>query len=75
MYLKEFDLDLPYILHDECIESIMKRQKCEYNEATKLDFELNWEWKRRSFRLETRCITAMFERLFGKYNTKIVGKS
>ncbi|WP_336758340.1 hypothetical protein [Paenibacillus sp. USHLN196] len=51
MYLKEFDLDLPYILNDESIESIMKIQKCEYNEATKLDYELNWKWKRRSFRL------------------------
>lgn len=45
MYLKEFDLDLPYILNDESIESIMKIQKCEYNEATKLDYELNWKWK------------------------------
>ena len=70
MYLKAFDLDLPYIANDESIESIMKTQKCEYNEAAKLDYELNWKWKRRSFRLETRCITAMFERLFGKYKTK-----
>ncbi|PJN62764.1 hypothetical protein PAEAM_23270 [Paenibacillus sp. GM1FR] len=34
MYLKEFDLDLPYIVDDENIESIIKKQKCEYNEAT-----------------------------------------
>ncbi|QLG40321.1 hypothetical protein HW560_20875 [Paenibacillus sp. E222] len=70
MYLKEFDLDIPYIVDDENIESIIKKQKCEYHEATKLDYELNWKWKRRSFRLETRCITAMYERLFGKYKTK-----
>ncbi|TDL69176.1 hypothetical protein E2R58_08295 [Paenibacillus amylolyticus] len=70
MYLKEFNLDLPYVLDDETIEFIMKKQNCEYNEATKLDYALNWKWKRRSFSLETRCITAMYERLFGKYNTK-----
>ncbi|WP_440119608.1 hypothetical protein [Paenibacillus sp. QZ-Y1] len=70
MYLKEFELDLPYIVDDENVESIIKSQKCDYNEATKLDYELNWKWKRRSFRLETRCITAMYERLFGKYKTK-----
>lgn len=70
MYLKEFDLDIPYIVDDENIESIIKKQKCEYHEATKLDYELNWKWKRRSFRLETRCITAMYERLLGKYKTK-----
>ncbi|UOK61128.1 hypothetical protein MT997_21325 [Paenibacillus sp. OVF10] len=70
MYLKEFNLDLPYVVDDENIESIMKKQKCERNEAIKLDYALNWKWKRRSFSLETRCITAMYERLFGKYNTK-----
>lgn len=70
MYLKEFNLDLPYIEDDESIESIMKKQNCEYNEATKLDYALNWKWKRRSFSLETRCITAMYERLLGKYKTK-----
>ncbi|KQY94470.1 hypothetical protein ASD24_02610 [Paenibacillus sp. Root52] len=67
--LKEFDLDLPYTINDEIIESVMRTQKCDYNEATKLDYELNWKWKRRSFSLETRCITAMYERLFGRYQT------
>ncbi|MFE6076436.1 hypothetical protein ACFVQB_18340 [Paenibacillus sp. NPDC057886] len=70
MLLKEFDLDLPYIVDQDNVNSIIKNQKCEYNEAIKLDYELNWKWKRRSFRLETRCITAMYERLFGKYKTK-----
>ncbi|MCM3172347.1 hypothetical protein [Paenibacillus sp. MER 99-2] len=68
--LKEFICDLPYIINDANIESIMKIQKCDYNEATKIDYELNWKWKRRSFHLQTRCITAMYERLFGKYKTK-----
>ena len=69
MYLKEFDLDLPYVEDTESIESLMELQKCDYKEAAKLDYELNWKWRRRSFRLETRCITAMFERLFGRYKT------
>lgn len=70
LYLKAFDLDLPYVIDDENVESIMKEEKCEYDDATKKDYELNWKWKRRSFSLETRCITAMFERLFGKQKTK-----
>ncbi|WP_315792603.1 hypothetical protein [Paenibacillus sp. BIC5C1] len=70
MLLKEFNLDLPYIVDQDSVNLIIKNQKCEYKEAIKLDYELNWKWKRRSFRLETRCITAMYERLFGKYKTK-----
>ena len=70
MYLKEFDLDLPYVIDEENVQSILREQNCDYNEATKLDYESNWKWKRRSFRLQTRCITAMYERLFGTYKTK-----
>ncbi|MFF2092524.1 hypothetical protein [Paenibacillus sp. NPDC058174] len=70
MYLKEFDLDFPYISDDERIQLIMNEKKCQYNDATKLDYELNWKVKRRSLRLETRCITAMYERLFGKLKTE-----
>ncbi|WP_413379196.1 hypothetical protein [Paenibacillus taichungensis] len=43
MYLKEFDLDLPYIVDDENIESIIKKQKCEYVSTTKPQNELNWK--------------------------------
>lgn len=70
MYLKEFDLDLPYIADEEKIKLIINEKKCQYNDATKLDYELYWKGKRRSFRLETRCITAMYERLFGKLKTE-----
>ncbi|ULO09544.1 hypothetical protein H1230_12680 [Paenibacillus sp. 19GGS1-52] len=66
MDLKEFDLDLPYLADDEQIKSIMSGQKCQYHDATQIDYNLNWKGKRRSFRLETRCVTAMYERLFGK---------
>ncbi|OAS14693.1 hypothetical protein [Paenibacillus oryzisoli] len=70
MYLREFDLDLPYIVDKERIQAIMNEKKCEYHDATKFDYNLNWDDKRRSFRLETRCITAMFERLFVKMKTE-----
>ncbi|WP_336783436.1 hypothetical protein [Paenibacillus illinoisensis] len=70
MYLKDFDLDLPYVIDEENVQSILREQNCNYNEATKLDYESNWKRKRRSFRLQSRCITAMYERLFGKYKTK-----
>ncbi|MBM6617227.1 hypothetical protein [Bacillus suaedaesalsae] len=66
MILKEFDLDLPYIADEERIKGIMEKESCQYHDATKMDYELNWKEKRRSFRLETRCVTAMYERLFGK---------
>lgn len=69
MQLTEFDLDLPYIANEENIKLIMKDKNCSQNEATKIDYEQNWKDKRGTFRLETRCITAMFERLFGKMKT------
>lgn len=70
MYLKEFDLDLPYVVDDEKIKSIMSEKKCQYHDATQMDYNLNWKGKRRLFRLETRCVTAMYERLFGKMKTE-----
>lgn len=70
MDLKEFDLDLPYIENEEKIKSIMNENGCSRNEATKLDYESSWKEKRRIFRLETRCISAMFERYFTKITTK-----
>lgn len=66
MYLTEFDLDLPYVADDEKIKVIMEQENCQYYDASKMDYDLNWKEKRRSFRLETRCVTAMYERLFGK---------
>lgn len=69
MKLSEFDLDLPYISNEKSIALIIEKEKCSYNEATKIDYNLSWKDKRRAFRLETRCITAMYERLFGKMKT------
>lgn len=66
MILKEFDLDLPYVANKEIIKAIMEKENCQYHDATRMDYALNWRDKRRLFRLETRCITAMYERLFGK---------
>lgn len=70
MILKEFELDLPYVYNEESVSNIMQKNKFLQNEATKLDYEINWKQKRRNFRLETRCITAMFERLFEKFITE-----
>lgn len=69
MFLKEFDLDLPYIPDENKIIAIMNEKNYLRNEATKLDYEKNWKDKRHKFRLETRNISAMFERLFDKMNT------
>ncbi|MGF7036580.1 hypothetical protein J2T17_007654 [Paenibacillus mucilaginosus] len=59
MLLKEFDLDLPYLVDTE-INS---------GDATKKDYEENWKEKRISFRRETRCISALYERFLQKYKT------
>jgi len=74
VYLSEFDLDLPYIADEDKINAIMNEKNCLRNEATKLDYEKNWKDKRRQFRLETRNISAMFERLFGRMETKDCSK-
>ena len=74
MYLSEFDLDLPYIADEDKIIAIMNEKNCLRNEATKLDYELNWKDKRLKFRLKTRNISAMFERLFGRMETKDCSK-
>ena len=70
MYLKQFDLDLPYIPDENKIISIMNEKNCFRDEATKMDYEVNWKEKSRKFSLETRNISAMFERLFDKMKTK-----
>lgn len=69
MELREFDLDLPYVKDENRLQSIIAQHNCEYTDATKLDYAMNWKDKRRAFRLETRCITALYERLFRRMKT------
>lgn len=73
MDLKEFDLDLPYVADEGKINSVILEKGCLRNEATKFDYEANWKDKRRAFRLETRCISAMFEIIFGKMTRIRIG--
>lgn len=70
MNLKQFELDLPYTPDENKIFSIMNEKNCLRNDAIKIDYEANWKEKSRKFCLETRNISAMFERLFGKMKTK-----
>lgn len=74
MYLKEFDCDLPYVPNEEIISNIMKQKGCSFNDASAQDYQENWKAKRLKFRLETRCVTAMFERLFEKFMTNGIWK-
>ena len=67
--LKEFDLDLPYVENRERIEKIMLEKSIDYDAALKFDYNTKWKAKRSIFRLETRCITALYERLFEKFET------
>lgn len=70
MYLKQFELDLPYIPNEKNILSIMNTNNCIRAEATKMDYKINWKDKRQKFSLETRNISAMYERLFNKIQTE-----
>ena len=68
MYLKEFELDLPYASDNEKIIKIMEEKGIALVGKGK-DIPMEWKWVRREFALETRCISAMFDRLFGKFKT------
>lgn len=74
MNLKEFDLDFPYIESEEIIQTIINEKNCSRNEAIRIDYNTNWKNKRRQFSLETRCISSMFSRLFGKMKTEACRK-
>lgn len=67
--LSEFDLDLPYKENEWAIRQIMIDNKCDYDSAIKFHYENYWKQKRNTFRLETRCITALYERFLGKFIT------
>ena len=69
MRLKYFDLDLPYIENENRIKKIIRENSCTKDEAIKIDYQIYWKNKRREFSLQTRCITAFFERLFGYVDT------
>lgn len=68
--LKEFELDLKYIPHNDYISRLMKENNWEYFEATKFDYERNWKQKRMKLRDEMRCIAALYERYFKDYKFK-----
>ena len=70
MKLVSFDLDLPYVKNEERITVIAKENNCDQVEAIRLDYQQNWKEKRRKFALQTRCISAFFERNFGYIVTK-----
>lgn len=62
MILKEIEMDLPYVRENV--------QETLSEDDTKLDYELNWKWKRRQFQLMTRCMTSMIERIIPRIATK-----
>lgn len=71
MYLKEFDLDLPFFENKEEAEKIANERNCDYYEACRYLYEKNWSEKRLKFILETRCISSYYERLFKEKSYKI----
>lgn len=63
MILREFDLDLLYIENETFVDDLI-RGGMSRKDAIHKDYQENWKWKRAQFRLENRCITSMFGRLF-----------
>ena len=70
MRLQSFGFDFPYIKNEERIKLIIDENRCSKEEAIKIDYQVNWKEMRRKLTLQTRCITALFERLFGCFDTR-----
>lgn len=70
MKLSDIELDLPYQKNEKFISSIQESKTIEYQEALKMDYELNWKKKRREFQLMTRCMTSMVERIMSPIITE-----
>lgn len=66
MRIKNFGLYWPYRWDETHIEEIMKLFKFSHNEATSYDYAQNWKDKSSRFAFQTRCIAAMYQRLFPK---------
>lgn len=62
MILKAIEMDLPYVRENV--------QEALSEDDIKVDYEVNWKWKRRQFQLMTRCMTAMIERIMPRIVTK-----
>ncbi len=67
--LRGFDFDLPQQKNESYILDIKKKLELDDAAAIKSDYEMNWKIKRDTFRLQTRCMTALYERFLEKYYT------
>jgi len=74
LILKEFAIDFPYQPQSEAVEHLMLKYRLTREEAVRLDYQENWKWKRREYGLQTRCMTAFFERLFPGMQTEGIWK-
>lgn len=68
MLLKDFELDFPYAPEKETLMKLMGDSSTKELEK-KAGTPPEWKWIRRKFSLETRCVSAMLARLFGKLKT------
>jgi len=74
LILKEFAIDFPYQPQSDIVEHLMLKHRLTREEAARLDYQENWKWKRREYGLQTRCMTAFFERLFPGMQPKEFGR-
>lgn len=70
MLLKEIEMDLPYKKNERYIRTIQSTEKIGYDKAVQKDYEVNWKEKRKKFRVMTRCMTSMVERLMPRLDTE-----
>lgn len=69
MYLRDLSLDLGYIVDEERVKATMQDNCCTLSEAMSILYQDIWKVKGYQFRLQTRCISSMFERLLGRLKT------
>lgn len=62
----EFEFDFPFEVSEDEVLTQMKGKQITYSQASVQLYEKNWKWKRRELQLESRCLSAMIERLFPK---------
>lgn len=69
----EFEFDFPFEAFEaseEIIQSIMHEKSISHEKAYYIAYQEQWKWKRRALQLETRCLSAMIERLLPEFKCK-----
>lgn len=67
LILKEIIFDIPYVPSEEIVCQLDGKIGEERNKITTEDYNKNYKERNFKFRLQTKCITSLFERLLGGF--------